>query len=224
MRSILRLVLLALAMGGYPATLDAQGDATLYLVRYIEARPASQMQVGALLKQLADASRADGPVRFEALQSASQPNQFLTLEIWKDQQALDAHAAAAHTKQFRERVAPLLLAPVDDRLCIATFVAPPRGGRGASYVVTHVDVPGTNRDATLVALQALAQRTRNEPGNIRFDVVHQKDRTNHFSVIGVWSNPQSDLSHQGAPHTLSFRTTVTPMLGALYDQRWYRPL
>jgi len=224
MRSLVALAVVALSMSGGDAALNAQGTQTLYLVRYFEAKPPSQGQVGALLKALADGSRADGPVRFEVLQSATQANQFLALEIWKDQQALDAHAGAAHTTQFAERVAPLLLAPVDDRLCIATFVAPPREARGAMYVVTHVDVPGNNRDATLVALQALADRTRAEPGNVRFDVVHQLNRTNHFSVIGVWADSQSESGHQGAPHTLSFRTAVTPMLGALYDQRWYKPL
>ena len=224
MRSFFRLAVLALATGGCPVALDAQADPTLYLVRYIEARPASRAQVGTLLKQLADASRADGPVRFEALQSTTHPNQFLTLEIWKDQRALDAHASAAHTRQFGERVGPLLLSPIDDRICVATFVAPAREGRGAMYVVTHVDVPGNYRDATLPVLKALAERTRGEPGSVRFDVVHQSNRTNHFTTIGVWTDPQSDASHQGAPHTSAFRTTVAPMLGALYDQRWYRPL
>ena len=223
MRVLLRFLIVTLAVGACPTALDAQGDQTLFLVRYIEAKPAAEGQVAMLLKQLADASRAEGPVRFEVLQSVTHANQFLALEVWKDQRALDGHAAAAHTRQFGERVAPLLLAPVDDRMCVATTAAPAREG-GTMYVVTHVDVPPVSRDAVLPALQTLADRSRSEPGNARFDVVYQKERTNHFTVIGVWADQRSDAGHETAPHTLSFRTTVGPMLGALYDQRRYKPL
>jgi quinol monooxygenase YgiN len=202
----------------------AQENSAVYVVRYIEAVPASDGQVATLLKQLAESSRAEGPVRFDVLQNTAHANQFLTLEIWQNQRALDAHAAAAPTRQFRERVAPLLLGPIDDRFCVATAVAPLREGRGTVYVVTHVDVPGNYREATLPALEALAGRSRTEPGNVRFDVVHQKDRTNHFTVIGVWADARSEATHQAAAHTLSFRATLSPMLGALYDQRWYKPL
>lgn len=208
-----------------PPALHAQGDSTLYVVSYVEAAPASQGQVATLLKQLADATRREGAVRFDVLQRATDPNQFMILETWKDQQALDAHAGAPHARQFREQVAPLLLAPIDDRLCVATTVAPLREGRGGLYVVTHVDVAGAGaRDATVVFLQALAEQSRKEPGNVRFDVVHQKGRTNHFTVIEAWADQRSNDGHQRAAHTKTYRTQLGPFLGALYDQRWYKPL
>ena len=222
-RRLLRLVMLALIACASPA-LNAQDGSTLYVVSYIEAVPASQIQVAAMLKQLADASRKEGPARFEVLQRNTEPNQFVILEIWKEQRALDTHAAAAHTRQFREQVAPMLLAPIDDRLCVASTVAPPREGRGAVYVVTHVDVPPGGRDATMASLRALAERSRKDPGNVRFDAVYQTARTNHFTVIDVWSDQKSSDNHQIAPHTLAFRTQVAPLLGALYDQRSYKPL
>ena len=223
MRRLLRLVMLAFIACASPA-LNAQNDSTLYVVSYIEAVPSSQGQVATLLKQLADASRKEGPARFEVLQRTTDPNQFVILEIWKDQRAVDTHAAAAHTRQFREQVAPLLLAPIDDRVCVASTVAPLREGRGTVYVVTHVDVPPGGRDATMASLKALAERSRKDPGNVRFDAVYQTNRTNHFTVIDVWSDQKSSDNHQVAPHTLAFRTQVAPLLGALYDQRSYKPL
>ena len=222
-RSLLRLVVLALVACASP-DLNAQDASTLYVVSYIEAVPASQGQVAAMLRQLADASRKEGPVRFEILQRNADPNQFVILEIWKDQRALDTHGAATHTRQFRQQVAPMLLAPIDDRLCVATTVAPLREGRGTVYVVTHVDVPPGGRDATAASLQALAERSRKDPGNVRFDAVYQTNRTNHFTVIDVWSDQKSSDNHQVAPHTQAFRTQVAPLLGALYDQRSYKPL
>ena len=223
MRLLLRLVMLALIACASTGA-NAQDDSTLYVVSYIEVVPASQGQVATMLKQLAEASRKESPVRFEILQRNTDPNQFVVLEIWKDQRALDAHTAAAHTRQFRDQVAPMLLAPIDDRLCVAATVAPLRDARGSVYVVTHVDVPPTGRDATVVSLQALAERSRKDPGNVRFDAVYQKNRTNHFTVIDVWSDQKSGDNHQVAAHTQAFRTQLAPLLGALYDQRWYKPL
>ena len=140
-------VLLSLSLAGSPLMLSAQGDATLYIVTYLEAAPASQSQVATMLTQLADASREEGAMRYEVLQRTTESNQFLLLEIWKDQRALDTHTGAAHTKRFREQVAPLLLGSIDERLCVGTIVAPRREGRGTVYIVTHIDVPGTSRDA-----------------------------------------------------------------------------
>ena len=217
-------VLLSLSVAGSPLILSAQGDSTVYVVSYLEAAAASRSQVAMMLRQLADASRKEGATRYEALQRTTDSNQFLLLEIWKDQRALDAHGGAAHTRQFREQVAPLLLAPIDERLCVATMVAPLREGRGTVYIVTHIDVPGTSRDAAMRLMQPLIDQSRNDPGNVRFDLVHQKDRTNHFTAIEAWADQKSGDDHQLVQHTRTFRREITPLLGALYDQRWYRPL
>jgi quinol monooxygenase YgiN len=217
-------VLLSLSLAGSPLTLGAQGDATLYVVSYLEATAASQRQVAMMLKELAGASRKEGAVRYEALQRTPESNQFLLLEIWRDQRALDAHTAAAHTERFRDQIAPLLIAPIDERLCVATIVAPLRESRGTVYSVTHIDVPGTSRDAALKLMKPFIDQTRSERGNVRFDLTHQKDRTNHFTAIEAWSDQKSADAHELATHTKTFRSGITPLLGALYDQRRYRPL
>ena len=217
-------VLLALSLAGSPLALEAQGDSTLYIVSYLEATSASQGQVAMMLKELAAASRKEGAVRYEALQRTPESNQFLLLEIWKDQRALDAHTAAAHTKRFRDQIAPLLIAPIDERLCVATMVAPLRESRGTVYIVTHIDVPGTSRDAALTLMKPFIDQTRSERGNVRFDLTHQKDRTNHFTAIEAWADQKSADAHELAQHTRTFRRGITPLLGALYDQRWYKPL
>lgn len=224
MRRVLQLVIVTVIACASPSALNAQGDSTLYIVSYVEAAPASQGQVAMMLRQLADASRTESPVRYEVLQGTTESNQFVILEIWKDQHALDTHAGAAHTRRFREQVAPLLLAPIDERLCVATMVAPLREGRSTVYVVTHIDVPGTSRDAALRFMQPFAEQTRKDPGNVRYDVVHQKERTNHFTVVEAWADQKSGDDHQIAPHTRTFRTGINPLLGALYDQRWYKAL
>jgi quinol monooxygenase YgiN len=123
-------------------------------------------------------------MRFEVLQRTAPSNQFVILEVWKNQSGVDARVASAHA-QFSTGLASHLIAPVDDRLCIATSAAPltPMHDPAALLMVTHVDAGPPGRDKTAVALKMLAESSRKDAGNLRFDVVHQKARTNHFTVI-----------------------------------------
>jgi quinol monooxygenase YgiN len=43
-------------------------------------------------------------------------NHFTVIETWRDQASLDAHAAAAHTRQYRDEVLPLTGSPLDERV------------------------------------------------------------------------------------------------------------
>ena len=117
-----------------------------------------------------------------------------------------------------------MIGPVDDRLCIPTFVAAQKPGDASVYVVTHVDVPGIHRDKVMPALDALAQHSRKEAGNLRFDVSYQKTRTNHFTVMETWKDQAANDTHELTPHTREFRNVLTPITGALYDQRWYKAM
>jgi quinol monooxygenase YgiN len=210
-----------------PARAQEAANPAVYIVSYIDAAPAPKGQAVTLLQQFADASRKEtGVMRFEVLQRTAPSNQFVILEVWKEQDGLDKHMASAHFRQFSSALAPLLIAPVDDRLCVATSTAPlpPTHGSAAVLVVTHVDVGPPNRDKAAVALNALAESSRKDSGNLRFDVVHQKARTNHFTVIEAWKDQEADEAHEVAVHTREFRATLAPLAGALYDQRWYKAL
>ena len=203
----------------------AQNDPTIHLISYIDVAPAAKEQAVALLRPLAEASRKDaGNLLFQILQRTAPAHQFVIVATWKDQQALDAHEAASHYKQFRSKLDPFLIGPVDDRLCVPTFVAAQKPGDGSVYVVTHVDVPGIHRDKIMPALDALAQHSRKEAGNLRFDVSYQKTRTNHFTVMETWKDQSANDTHELAAHTREFRNVLTPITGALYDQRWYKAL
>ncbi len=223
MRTFVHLMLALAAI----APAYAQENATAYMVSYIEVVPAQRSQAAALLRQHVSASLADaGVVRFEAIQRTSPSHHFLILEVWKDQQALDAHTKTSHTSEFNDKLKPLLMAPVDHRPSIATYIAPLPTAypRAASTVVTHVDVPPAARDKIMNPLQTLAEASRKESGNLRFDVLQQKTRANHFTVVEVWRDQKAADAHELAPHTRQFRATLVPLTGALYDQRWYRGL
>ena len=207
-------------------TAQAQ-DAAVYAVNYIDVAPASRDAAVGLLRKLATASRKDeGNTRFEILQRTAPPNQFAIVSTWKDQKAYDAHVAAAHTKEFREKIKPLLISAIDDRTHTGMEIAGDgaKSAPGAIYVVTHVDVPPPKKDDCIAALKTLVADSRKEGNSVRFEVFQQGNRPNHFSVVEIWKNQAAYDAHITAAHTKKFRDQLTPMSGALYDERLYKAI
>jgi quinol monooxygenase YgiN len=70
-----------------------------------------------ILLRLAEASRREpGCLRFDVLQHTTRANHFTVIESWTDPSALEAHAAAAHTREYRDALQPLSGSPLDERL------------------------------------------------------------------------------------------------------------
>ncbi len=204
------------------------GDPTVYMVSYIDVTPSARDSGTTLMRQHAAASRQEaGIVRYEAFQRSAPSNQFAVIEIWKDQQSYDAHAASAHLKTFRQQIEPLLIAPIDERPYVALAVGPRDGvaiPARALIAISHVDVIPPKKDDGIAALKALADPTRKDDGNARFDTYQQKTRPNHFTVIEVWRDQAAADTHEAAAHTKQFRRLLGSATGALYDQRWYTAL
>jgi quinol monooxygenase YgiN len=212
-------------------------EGTAYVVAYVEVAPASAAESVALLRQLRDASRKeDGVERFEILQRTSHPNHFAVIETWKDVKAAEAHGAAPHTRQFREKLMPLMSAPYDERphtglaigsgspvsMMLATATATLMTGGTGIFAVTHVDIIPPKKDDGIAALKALADPSRKEDGNVRYEAWQQNSRPNHFTLVEVWQNEKALHAHWIAPHMKSFRDQLLPMSGSLYDERLYR--
>lgn len=223
MRAFIPLALAAAMLPIATAPAGAQDDPTAYMVTYIELVPSAKAQGTTILKALADASRKEaGATRFEVFERTAPAGQFLVLEVWKDKAAMEAHGNGAAAKDYRAKMQPILLAPIDDRTSIATSVAPATLAPGAVIAATHVDVPPPSRDKTVVLLKGFADAVRKSAGNMRYDVLQQTARTNHFTVVEVWKDQAAADAHELAAHTKAYRGEVGPMLGALYDQRWYK--
>jgi quinol monooxygenase YgiN len=91
------------------------GAQTVYVITHVDVSPNPQVPV--LLQRMAEESRKDeGNLRFDVLQHTMRANHFTVIEAWRDRKALDAHVAAAHTKQYREELGPMLGSPLDERL------------------------------------------------------------------------------------------------------------
>lgn len=196
----------------------------VHLVTYLEVvPPAGERAAAALRRYRGAARRAPGNLRVEALRALTRPGHFALVEAWRDQAALDAHRASPRRAEITDVVAQDGVAPPDERLLkntIAAGLTTDVDPAGAVWVLTHADaLPPATRGSSL--LLPLAERSRTEPGCLRFDVLVQPTRLNHFTVVEVWRNRKALEAHVAAPYTRAFRAEFLKVTGALYDERLY---
>jgi len=97
--------------GAAPTT----GPGVLFVIAHVDVSP--DPRVPDLLRDQAAASRREpGNLRFDVVQHTMRANHFTVIEAWRDQQALDAHVAAAHTRRYRDALQPFTGSPLDERL------------------------------------------------------------------------------------------------------------
>jgi quinol monooxygenase YgiN len=218
----------AAVMGAVPAALAQapapQPTGPSYVVTYLEVMPSAKGEVANLLKQVAAASRKEGGnQRYDILQRIDRTNQFAILETWTDLKAAEAHGAGAALKEFKDKIKPLQVSFYDERPSngVAVAPAPASISKGSIYAITHVDVIPPKREECEALLRTLAEATRKEPGAERFEAWVQNNRSNHFTVTEIWKDMSGVEAHIVAPTTRDFRDKLSPMAGALYDERLY---
>jgi quinol monooxygenase YgiN len=198
-------------------------NAAIYQVSYFEAAAPEGAATAKLARQFAAASRKEpGNLGFAVLREIGRPSRFAIYEGWRDKAAADAHAAAASA--FRDKLAPMLVGPFEIRSFDGLALAEPtgRGNPRAVWTVTHVDVFPSFKDKAAGLVTALAQAGRKMPGNISFDVLRVQGHPNHFTLVEGWQDRGAFETSLMAAPTKDFRTNVTPLEGALYDERVYR--
>ena len=234
-----RLILLLLASLAYAGTMSVPAnsqappapppvpDGPRYIVTYLEVSPTATADGTKAVRQFRDAVRAErGNLRAEALQRLGQPYQLVLLEAWQDQRAADAHAQVPSTLRFHEQIRAIQNAPADARIHFPLSVGPVDAVQSGAAVaiVTHVDVIPPQRENGTALVKQLAEDSRSDGGNLRFEAVTQVNRQNHFTLIEVWRDRQSAEAHSIAVHTRDFREKLAPASGALYDERLYSVL
>jgi len=112
--------------------------------------------------------------------------------------------------------------------CISTLLALAALAAGAQqqapkqlYVVTYIDVfPNYAADTNKFLLQFAAD-SRKDNGSVRFEVLRDVERTNHFTIVEVWQTRQAYEAHLALDHTKQFREKIQPGLGSPFDERLY---
>jgi len=217
-----RLLLLLIS----PVLLAAQAptDTTFYTVSYVDIAPVSKSAAITAYKQYRDASRKDdGFVRYEFFEQVGRPGHFCLIETWANQKAFDTHSNASHTKEFRSKLDPIRLSDYDSRpyKTLSLGTNPATANDRAVFVVTHVDIGGQGTNAADL-LKRLAEASRKEEGNQRFDVLQHTMRANHFTVIEEWQTQKAVDAHAAAAQTKQYRDGLAPIAGSPLDERLYK--
>lgn len=202
-------------------------DSAVYIATYIEVMPNAADSGATLLGRYRDASRKEaGNLRFDTLHEIARANRFAILEAWRDGAVLEAHDNASSTLDFRKRLTEILGAPPDERINSMTYGGPVKhqNRAGSLFVLTHVDVMPVHKDDCLALLKAMSIDISKDYGEIDYEVLQQENRGNHFTVVEEWTNRKTLDAHSMAVHTRAFRENLSPMLGALYDERFYSAL
>ncbi len=90
---------------------------------------------------------------------------------------------------------------------------------GPVYVVTHIDITPNYAEAAKKLLTEFAAATRTDDALIRYDLLQQDSRANHFVAVEVWESRDAYEAHGGHPHSIAFREKLQPMLGSPFDVR-----
>lgn len=195
-------------------------------VAYFEAAPSEVNRTMTMLKAYRQATqKASGVLRVQVLQQIGRPNFFAMAEKWSDGASLQAHLTSMDNKKLRDELQSVLISPFDERLLAAVTAQPANrtAADQAIYVLTHADA-AARREEIPGMLQELATAARRENGNVLFDATVQPNRTNHFTLIEVWSDQKSYEAHEIAATTKQFRSAFGAVSGALYDERIYKSI
>jgi quinol monooxygenase YgiN len=207
------------------ASAASPADSTYYAVSYVETTSASAGKAATAFKQYRDTSRAqDGFVRAEFFEQLGRAGHFALIETWRDQKAFDTRDASAQ-KRLLDSLEPIRVSGFDQRpyKTLAIGSSPPAAAAPqVVYVIAHVDV--TPNPQVAVLLRQLAEASRQESGNLRFDVLQHTMRANHFTVIEAWRSQQALDAHVAAAHTKQYRDALQPLTGSPLDERTFRSI
>ena len=204
---------------------DTAADTAFYAVSYGEVNASSRSAALAAFKQYRNANQrltgSAGFVRLDSFEQIGRPGHFALIETWPDQKSFDARDQAIQA-QLLDALKGIRISGYDQRPYKTLTVGPaplPSGSR-AIVVVSHVDV--TPNPQVPIMLKRLAEASRPEQGNLRFDVLQHTMRANHFTVIETWRDQKTFDAHVGAAHTKQYRDELQPMTGSPLDERVYQ--
>jgi quinol monooxygenase YgiN len=203
---------------------QAPPDSAAYSVAYVDIAPASRTAAINAIKQYRDASRKEeGFRRIEFFEQGGRPAHLCIVETWANNRDLETHAASANAKDYRTKIDSMRLSDYDQRpyKTLSLGAARSDGSSRSTFVIAHVDIGGQGTNAADL-LRKLAEASRKEEGNLRFDVLQHAMRANHFTVIEEWQTAKATETHAAAAHTKEYRNSLGPIAGSPLDERLYK--
>ena len=217
-RALISLLFLACA-----APRPANADVQQYVVVYIELFPSSVSSGERILDQLSAVALAAGALRFDVDQEVQRSNFFVLIETWPNEAAYASFLSSSTTKALFTQLAQFQIAPLDERdgtLIEAGKVAG-AAHAGEIEVVTHIDVIPTFLVQAQPLIQDFVSDSAADPGVREFLLVSWDGITNHFQLIERFQTGHMFDLHISAQHSIQFRDSLQPFIGAPYDERLY---
>jgi quinol monooxygenase YgiN len=192
----------------------------------VEFKPADTKAGAQMLEQLAaNAEHSSGVVNFDVVQQSDRPNFFALFEVWTTKQALSDFQSSSATQATLAQLAPLLEAPIDERLgnlITGTEPAPCQHAEARQiFVITHVDSDPQFVAQIAPLLDTFVNQSLHDNGVEAFALLSQTPTTNHFQLVETYADSQVFNAHVSAQHTVEFRNSTAGFLGAPYDERLY---
>lgn len=99
------------------AALPLLAQERVYIVTHVDLMPPFAADGAKLLNAFAAEARKDaGSVRYEIYVEPGRRNHITVVSVWESREAFEKHLSIPHTKTFREKLQPMLGAPLDERL------------------------------------------------------------------------------------------------------------
>ena len=207
---------------------DAQSPSSaVHVVTYLDIAPGQMAKATPLLRQFqADSRKVSGNTSVELYQEIGRPGRIVVRSSWADQKAFAAGGTAAAAAELAAGLKPLQIAPADQRvhLDFASGNGPAKATAAAVHVFTHVDVPPPRQGDLEPMLRQIQAASVKAATSVRYDVLQQSSRKNHFTVVETWTSLKAVDAQAVAAAQREYRDKLGPMLGALYDQRTYKAI
>jgi quinol monooxygenase YgiN len=216
--------LFALLLATCAAPQFARADVQQYVVVYIELAPGSEASGEKILDRLAQVAFTAGALRFDVDKEVQRSNFYVLIETWSNAAIYQAFLSSSITQALFTQLAQVQIAPPDERdgtLIQAGKATIARAHGGEIEVVTHIDIIPTFLDQAQPLIQQFVADSANDPGVKEFLLVSWDGITNHFQLIERYETKRDFDLHVSAQHSVQFRTSLQPFIGAPYDERVY---
>ena len=89
----------------------------------------------------------------------------------------------------------------------------------SAYLVTYIEVAPTAEAEAATLLRRVAAASRQEAGNLRYDILQHRERKGQFAILETWSDGKAFEAHRGGPAMKQLRGELDPLRISPYDER-----
>ena len=175
----------------------------IYSISYLEVEIAARGQAAEIIA---------GHAQTVCLQEISRTNRFVAMNR-KEMEGPPLYA---------QELKNLLISPLDERQHEVLEVDEFANFSGELFVVTHIDGMPPEKENGAALVRQMWLETGTEDGCLACNALTQVNRPNHMTVFENWLDREAQSTHAETDTIKAFREALTPLSGALYDERFYR--